>query len=298
MSFWNSYSKPYTDKRFESIQSRIPPPPTTLSILVAEQEHIPELTEFLTKYFGDRKHPTLHPVLNKNDLILYTRTKEDRQIQATIRYKYAGKFENQPIYLIDCFCSKERKTGIASQLLSALHTRTEHIPYALFLKEGRPVPGQEPLYSSHYVFRRTHQNSLSPLCFSLSRRQAFVLVEAYRSIYRNMFWLGSESNPNQSWRLWKNTENSLWALACFQDSFQETGGERIGWMTAYIGNCDEGLEYVVDSSPYPLVWADRVWVRNLDRWMADGPFHWYSYRWTTGLLPAAGSTRGCYGIVV
>lgn len=296
MSFWNSYAKPHTDKRFQAIQSRTLSP-TTLSILVAKQEHVPELTTFLTTYFGGANHPTLRPVLNpsKNELILFTRT-EQADIQATIRYKYAGQFENQPIYLIDCFCSKERRTGIASQLLIALHARTEHVPYALFLKEGLPVPGQEPLYSSHYVFRRT-KPPLSPLCHSLSPRQAFALVEAYRGVYKDMFWLGSESNPNQSWRLWKR--GALWALACFQDSFQETGeNERIGWMTAYIGNCDEGLECVVDSSPYPLIWADRVWIRDLTKWMVDGPFHWYSYRWTTGLLPATGATGGCYGIIV
>jgi hypothetical protein len=170
MSFWESYTEFRTDKRFEPVKRGLLPP-ITIYPLVARSTNIPELNTFLTRYFGDEHHPVFKPVLNVGDqeLILYTRT-TNKLIQSTIRYKYAGTFEGQPIYLIDCFCAKERKTGVASQLLTALHAKTEHVPSALFLKEGRPVHGQTALYTSCYMYRRRRSSTES--CVSLSNQQA------------------------------------------------------------------------------------------------------------------------------
>jgi hypothetical protein len=293
MSFWESYRNLRTDKRFQPVK-RGSLPPITIRPHVATLADVPELTTFLTTYFGGKNHPVLKPALMLSDqeLILFTRTTQS--IQATIRYKYAGTFEGQPIYLIDCFCTKERKTGIASQLLSALHAKTEHIPSALFLKEGRSVNGQEPLYTSCYMYRRRRPNT-EP-CLSLTNHQAYALVNAYRRIHKDLFWLGNIDNPNQHWRLWKR--GALWSLACFQDSFQEKEGERIGWMTAFLANTASGIEALTDACPFPWIWADQCWITELEQWFLDGPFHWYNYRWTTSLAPGTGLALRCYGIVV
>jgi hypothetical protein len=302
MSFWESYRGVPTDKRFQPIKRGLLPP-IKIHPLVARTADVPELTAFLTTYFGDAQHPVLKPVLKVGDqeLILYTRTtqgiqtiKNIKNIQATIRYKYAGTFEGQPIYLIDCFCAKERRTGIASQLLSALHAKTEHIPSALFLKEGRPVPGQDPLYTSYYMYRRRRLNAIS--CLFLSPLEAYALVNTYRRVHKDMFWLANVDNPNQYWRLWKR--GSQWSLACFQDSFQEKEGQRIGWMTAFVGNTATGIEALADACPFPWIWADQCWITETERWTLDGPFHWYTYRWTTSLRPTTGLALRCYGIVV
>ena len=294
MSFWDSYRGIRTEKRFQPVKRGLLPP-ITIHPLVAKPVDVPALTTFLTTYFGDERHPVLMPVLtpSSQELILFTRT-ADTHIQATIRYKYAGTFEGQPIYLIDCFCAKERKTGVASQLLTALHARTGHVPYALFLKEGRPLHGYSPLYTSWYMYRRRQPTEESYL--SLHNREAYALVNMYRRVHKDMVWLAEVSNPNQHWRLWKR--GSLWSLACFQDSFQEKEGERIGWMTAFVGNTATGLDALVDACPFPWIWADRCWIQDSARWSLDGPFHWYAYRWTTSLVPGAGLALRCYGIVV
>lgn len=294
MSFWNSYRECPTDKRFQPIKRGLLPP-ITICPLMATSADIPSITTFLTTYFGDAHHPVLKPVLtpSSQELILYTRT-PNKSIQATIRYKYAGTFEGQSIYLIDCFCAKERKTGVASQLLAALHVNTEQRPYALFLKEGRPIPGQTALYSSYYLYRRRKPTIES--CLSLNSEKAYALVNAYRRVHKDLCWLANVDNPNQHWRLWKR--ELFWSLACFQDSFQEKDGERIGWMTAFVGNTADGVEALVDACPFPWIWADQCWITESDHWSLDGPFHWYTYRWTTSLRPTTGLALGCYGIIV
>ena len=293
MSFWESYRGCPTEKRFQPVKRGLLPP-ITIHSEVARAADIPELTTFLTTYFGDKDHPVLKPVLKVGDqeLILFTRTPQG--IQSTIRYKYAGTFEGQPIYLIDCFCAKERKTGVASQLLAALHMKTEQTPCALFLKEGKQVLGQTALYTSCYMYRR--RKSMTDSCLSLNSEKAYALVNAYRRVYKDFFWLANVDNPNQHWRLWKR--GSLWSLACFQDSFQEKEGQRIGWMTAFVGNTADGIEALADACPFPWIWADQCWISEVERWSLDGPFHWYTYRWTTSLRPTAGLALGCYGIVV
>ena len=295
MSFWESYERIATDRRFQPIRSELVPVPELITYVGTEAD-IPELTAFLTNHFGDARHPILKPILNpEQELILFTRG-ADKSIQATIRHKYAGTFEGQRIYLIDCFCSKERRTGIATRLLATLQRRIQDPPYALFLKEGRPVFGQDPLYTSSYMYRRRRSNSQT--CLSLTNEEAYALVNTYRRIYKDLFWLADVHNPNQHWRLWKR--GALWSLACFQDSFQEKEGLRIGWMTAFIANTPTGIEALVDSCPFPWIWADQRWIKETDPWSLDGPFHWYAYRWTTSLTPLsiAGLALGCYGIIV
>ena len=301
MGFWDTYRTPVASRRFQ-IVPRSGSLGTAQTFPIAKAEDVPALLAFLETWFGNPPHtPAFRPVirLSSEEEVMYLRNKGT--LQATIRYKFAGMFEGQPIYLIDCFCIHPdvRRTGIGTRLLSALHDHTGS-KAMLFLKEGRPVPGQTPLYSSTYVFRRvtpTSAQQLAPVSPSMASR----LVQNYRALNPDTFWLHSVTNPNQCWRLWK--QGLEWGLACFQDAYQtHPEGGRIGWMTALF--CTAGflaVEALVDAAPYDWIWTDRVWGGS-SGWTADGPFHWYTYRWTTTLVftagGAAGNGRPCYGIVV
>lgn len=308
MGFWDTYTMPRASRRFQVVPRASPSLPGAAAFRLAKSEEEPEILEFLETYFGDvPRTPVFRPVITLSDKEEVMLLRRGGAIQATIRYKYSGTFEGQPIYLIDCFCiyPESRRTGIGSRILSALHDRTGS-KAMLFLKEGRPVPGISPLYSSNYVYRRVTAaaTSVAPV----SPRMASHLVQTYRSMYPDTFWLHSTINPNQSWRLWK--KGLAWALACFQDAFQtHPKGGRIGWMTALFcsaGIQQEALEDLVDAAPFDWIWTDRVWMGSCVGWSADGPFHWYTYRWTTNLglsLPSstrltASYRRPCYGIVV
>jgi hypothetical protein len=53
------------------------------------------------------------------------------------------------------------------------------------------------------------------------------------------------------------------------------------------------FEAMVDMAAYEWNWTDRVFVRERGSWSEDGPFHWYTYQWSTNAVPGAN-----YGILV
>ena len=298
-SFWNRLFVPETSKRFEPVLRTlsIPFPPNTH---VATDRDVGRLTAFLERHFGSDSvvlKPVLKPSLN--EIILFVT--EGNDIVATIRYKASAFFEGQPIHLIDCFCMhpSKRRTGLATQLLGALHAYTNDrgLRYSLFLKEGNPL-ATAPFYSSSYAYRRSAMlGDLKPL----SPLKASRLVHHYCSVRPDTVWIHDVANPNQHWRFWK--EGRSWMLACFQDAFQEWHKERIGWMTAFFASGSYDLNRIVDAAPFPWIWMDAEWLEcclvvaeqqpSAEQWKADGAFHWYAYQWTSSLRP-----NGFYGIVV
>jgi len=290
-SFWNSIAVPWTRKRFEPVLRTLEP--SRAPFRIATQQDVPRLTAFLEQFFG--REVTLKPVLKPDrEIILWI--ERNNEIVATIRYKPSTFFEGQPIHLIDCFCihPSVRKTGLATQLLTALHahTNSRDLRYSLFLKEGDPLPLHIPLYSSSYAYRRTPTSKaaledLKPL----SSRKAAALVGHYRRLRPDTVWIYDEANPNQMWRFWKEGLN--WMLACIQDSFQELEGGRIGWMTAFFASGDYDINQIVVNLPFDWIWIDAAWLRDTEHWTRDTTFHWYAYQWTT-CLPI----RDFYGIVV
>jgi len=308
MSFWAGYASSTASRRFEVVPRPSPSLPGASEFRLAKVEEVPEIQEFLEAFFGQApKTPIFRPLLNLSDEEEVMLLRKAGVLRATIRSKKSGIFEGQPIYIIDCFCihPESRRTGIGSRILSALHDHTGS-KAMLFLKEGRPVPGVQPLYSSSYVYRAVAPRATGVV--PVSPERASRLVQTYRTIYPDTFWLHSTTNPNQHWRLWK--KGLQWALACFQDAYQihpKGGhmGEHIGWMTALFCSNTIGqhaLEDLVDAAPFDWIWTDRVWIEPGTKWMEDGPFHWYIYRWTTSLSPRAGGATGnarpCYGIIV
>ena len=296
-SFWSNYRQPDGNKRFESLirPLEIEPLPTHR----ATQKDIPALLAFLERHFGDPpKTPVLRPVLDPSkEIILFVQEAGD--IQATIRYKYAGRFEGRPIHIIDCFCARTRGTGLATKLLATLHHHTNDLGlrYSLFLKEGRPLPTLKPLYSSTYVFRALKARFKPP---PLSPQIAERLVATYRQLHPDTVWIYDVRNANQHWLFWK--EGREWILLCVQDSYQWKENGRIGWITACFASepmRSDAFEALVDQAPFDWVWMDRVWLSAATgaatgaTWITDGPFHWYLYQWSTNL-----QVGRFYGIVV
>jgi len=287
---------PKGSERFESLVRPLTIPSIPCHRATASDAY--QIQLFLEQFFGTPPTtPTLQVALDpSNEIILIVH--ENKQLVASIRYKYAGKFEGQPIHIIDCFCihPSKRKSGLATKLLATLHTYTmgQGLRYSLFLKEGRALPNHEPLYSSTYVFRQSLQSR--GLKGALSPQRAAALVAAYRTLNPETLWLHDVRNTNQQWFFWKSGLD--WILLCVQNAWQEWKGGRIGWVTACFASEPiraEPFEALIDAANYEWIWMDQVWVPESTTrlWLGDGPFHWYAYQWSTNL----GGQR-FYGLVV
>jgi hypothetical protein len=279
-----------------------PPLHPDLRFEILDRSQVAEATAFLTQYFSksSKTHPILHPTLSPspNEIILIARDRTDLLV-GSIRYKYSGELEGQPIHCIDCFCvhPSYRGTGLASQLLLEIHEYTNQLGkrYSIFLKEGRPVPSVSPFYSSTYVYRSisnsdrsTPTDSVKQIPSDLAAR----LVPVYRQFHPATFWIHSVQNPNQTWYLYRTDTQFL--LVCLQDSFQTFQGRRIGWLTACFRSGSVSIEPILGSvSGYGWIWMDKSFLRDEEGWDTDGPFHWYGYQWTSCLRPGRS-----YGIVV
>jgi GNAT superfamily N-acetyltransferase len=300
--FWQGLARQQTPDRFMPMLRHVtkPPPHPDLRFELCDQAHIPEVTAFLTQHFSShsKSHPILHPTLSPslNEIILIARDQTDLLV-GCIRYKYSGELEGQPIHCFDCFCvhPSYRGTGLASRLLLEIHEYTNRLGkrYSIFLKEGRPVPSVSPFYSSTYVYKAvTVSNRSNQLVKQIKPELASRLVSVYQQFHPDTFWIHSVKNPNQSWYLYKTERQFL--LVCLQDSFQTFQGQRIGWLTACFRSGSVSIDTILGSvSGYGWIWMDKSFLRDEEGWLEDGPFHWYSYQWTSCLRPDRS-----YGIVV
>ena len=293
-SFWSHLLVPTRTNRFESLIRPVTVDTGSIQAIRANPLHTASLTQFLEQFFGSPPI-TLNPRLDpSNEIILFVQ--EEAQPLATIRYKYAGRFDNHPIHIIDCFCihPSKRKTGLATKLLATLHdyTNDRDLRYSLFLKEGRPLPYQEPLYSSAYVFRPTKGGLKDPL----SPLKAERLVRAYQALRPEMLWVYDVCNTNQRWFFWK--EGLRFVLFCVQNAWQTFRGGSVGWITAFMASEPvpwQPFESLVEGCGYDWIWMDQAWVPEdtQQSWTQDGPFHWYAYQWSTNL-----PKQRFYGIIV
>jgi hypothetical protein len=120
-------------------------------------------------------------------------------------------------------------------------------------------------------------------------------------------------NINSTNQIWKLYEKGIYkVLVCFQDAYQsfeakrpeakrpeakrpEANGQlkKICWATGWIESPNMTDEYreeasrELSDSMYPAfdyVWMNKKWIgRYSDKWKIDGPFHWYSYQWTSSI---------------
>jgi GNAT superfamily N-acetyltransferase len=246
------------------------------------------ITDFLHTHF--RIHPDVvyHPSCNEDDIILTVRDTE--KLVGCIRYRCIDI--KKQIHLVDCFCihPEWRGKGVGDYLLHDLHHRMKEKPYAIFLKEGAPLPIPS-YYTSMYVYRYILQTIVSiPNVSDISISLAYQLMEIYQQ-FRPFFKIARPSS-NQRWRLYKNGYHTI--LACIQDTYQTLHGKKMGWITAWIespGITDtirEDASYQLSQvNEFDMIWMDWKWVTKYPMkyplWTIDGPFHWYTYQWTPEL---------------
>jgi len=286
--FWQGLTFQQTADRFMPALRAVPSFKTPAGLTLELSEQIPQITEFLKTNFGKVGGPRLCPslCLSPTELILVA-TDLSGQIVGSIRYRRAATFEGQSIHCIDCFCVKQayRGSGLATALLLTLHelTNERNLRYSIFLKEGRPIPGQIPFYSSTYVYKAT--NTDGPKMKPIPTDLAVKLADCYRQMNPETVWIHSPKNPNQAWYLYKNGIQTL--FVCIQDSFQEWRGGRIGWLTACFRTGSVPLDLTLSVPGYQWIWSDKVFLNGDEQdWKDDGPFHWYGYQWTSCLRPS------------
>ena len=277
---WNT--KPFEDLRFEREPVTFP--------LEIKMKKTNRIKYFLKDYFGN---PPKTPVLDipedklygTKDVILYV---EDKYIIGCVRYHYIGTFLDKEIYCVDCFCIHPlwRKKGVGDYLLTMLHiyVNKHNIPYSLFLKEGNLNVLHPPLYSSIYVYRKTEKSDNSVIDISIV--DAYKLIDIYCEC-NPIFVIKNRDNKNQHWKLYKKGK----VLACIQDTYQRFEGNKIGWITAWIclsstsTSNTNSAKQISDSmyGTFDYIWGNKKWTGNSKEWKNDGPFHWYSYQWTSAL---------------
>ena len=278
----------------------------------SDLEHIlPATCEFLYHHFARTiAHPRLtytpDTLLGPHDLLLVLLQKGSYPhpvIAGTLRYHLVGTFQHtdKPVSLVDAFCIHPtwRGKGLGAFLLATLHrtANQQGRPYALFLKEGTPLPYPvRPALSGQYVYREL--SPLSPLSslplLSLSPCQAHCWMRLYLQSFPSTF-LGlpppsPPSPPSQHWFAYASPTASI--LVCVQDAHQVWKGGRIGWTTVWLETptvtpflryaVSNALSYVV-APYYQWLWLERRWVGEPmgPEWIEDGAFHWYSYQWAT-----------------
>jgi GNAT superfamily N-acetyltransferase len=269
---------------------------------------LPEIRQFIKNNFGSPPNtpildiPESH-LLAANDHIVIVRD-ITRQIAGCIRYHYLGTLvtsdKQEQIYCVDCFTVYKtwRGKGVGDYLLTFLHNYVnEHnIPYSMFLKEGRNLSiVHTPLYSGMYVFRELCSNH-SKNIMDLTPPQAYRLIDISLELNK-MLIIRNIKSTNQIWKLYE--KGTYKVLACFQDAYQtfieNRRRKRICWVTGWIESPNMTDEYreeasrELSDSMYPAfdyVWMNKKWVganKATNEWKIDGPFHWYSYQWTSSI---------------
>ena len=305
-SFWkdktvNIFNSGTPSGKFIDCQRNIiiPQSPTNTSVqFVSTDTELSEISRFLYKWFG---YPPNTPLMVQSfsdktsyQCILYIRDISGG-IVGTIRYRETGKFENETIHTIDCFCTHPswRKRGISSYLLAVLHQYVNMIgrKWSMFLKEGNILPiFYSPFYSSIYRYRQVCSNSYTPNTINILPKNAHRFIKVFKTLRPDDFFILNIVTPNQIWRLYRN--GGYWAIAVFQDSYQihPYNYGKIGWCTGYIESIGFPDKYRKDAlfqlsefNEFAWIWVDSIWVHHtaITEWAEDGPFHWYLYQWNT-----------------
>lgn len=273
-----------------------------------EVEQKTQIRDFLRCHFGT---PPTSPVLDipeesllgPSDILFYVLDNNCRLI-GCVRYHAIGELASHPIYLVDCFCihPRFRKRGLADYLLTTLHrfANKHGIPYALFLKEGAPLPiWSIPLYTSSYVYKQVKHQIAGHNLQHLTPKEGHRLLDIFCNVIPTCLVIRPSSSHNQSWRLYRESPHQM-ILACVQDSYQglqEADGQRkrMGWITAWLESptvSEDGraraITAIADSMEGQMdyIWANKAWIGSSNvatEWKEDGSFHWYTYQWNTNL---------------
>jgi hypothetical protein len=308
---WNIFQAKINKDAFKSLvfnREPIESPTGVEAIIVKHNEnekYLNDISGFLKTNFGNPpRTPILNippeKLLNKKDIIIIV-LDIDKKIIGCVRYHYLGIFANDLaplIYCVDCFCvnKKWRRRGVGDYLLTTLHifVNRNNIPYSFFLKEGSRVSTiNSPLYTSRYVFKKLESMEKSKNVQELTVNQAYALMDIMNELNPTIVIRNIEQK-NQFWKLYKNGNYKV--LVCFQDTYQEFKEcekmNKMCWATGWFESSNMTDSYREEASKelsalmfpeFDYVWMDKMWVGNGEGWKDDGPFHWYSYQWTSSV---------------
>jgi len=287
-------------------KEHLPLPKGISSVIYTASIHAPHMLQhvcqYLRTYFGDPPHTPVLDIPEKHLMGLHDTMivfYENQMIVGTIRYHYMGQYQvnqvhTEHMYCVDCFCIHPiwRKKGLGDVLLTMLHhyANKKGIPYAMFLKEGQSLQTiHRPLYSSSYVYRQLVGCVMrTPFVHRLSIEKAYRLLDQWKQLQPHLCVIRNSQSANQEWRLYKR--GIYYILACIQDTFQTKNGKRMGWVTAWLESPymmdfirGEASEQITDMCSYEYIWMNKEWIGDSTKWTPDGPFHWYSYQWMTGV---------------
>jgi hypothetical protein len=314
-------------------------PPLSLPEEIGQIEHITslhpdavkqEICLFLQTYFCCRSSstslsvPRLSFTINslfehgERDHVFLLRHKTDGII-GTVRYHWNGYFMGGPsppptMYLVDALCihPKWRGKQIVDYLLTELQkfANTNHIPNAIFLKEGASL---KPLalmyyYTSQYVYRNLSSSRSKPstsAIHKLTSQQAFFWIQIYLQLYPHTLFIGHPHSNNIKWLLYRNGPHRI--LTGIQNTHQIYPGtnETMGWITVWLetGPITNTIrkQASIDitnhlQGTYDWIWMDMVWAGEKEKseeWMIDGNFYWHQYQWETNKV-----IDGSYGIMI
>jgi GNAT superfamily N-acetyltransferase len=315
MVFWKTYpiyriiESLYHHKVFlPQLVEKEPLASPTESPMERVKQDATEVRAFLRQYFGNPPHtPYLdipeHLLCGPSDHVFVVRDKENR-IVGSIRYHYLGGFltsEDEPMYIVDCFCIHPdwRRQGLGDYLLTELNRYVNHndIPYSLFLKEGKPVSRIAPAYyTGMYVYRELTSKKASMYLMDLTTSEAHRLMDTYRSFPTPRVMVRKkavEQCATEKWKWYRKKGQSV--LICVQDTYQRLMKDgrvkKLGWCTAWLESpclTDEfrgeaACALADDIFPqFDYLWMNRAWVGDSE-WTVDGPFHWYTYQWTSSV---------------
>ncbi len=299
--FWSSYWRSGLAsrcQRFFSTKCQLPDlaTPTGKEInLSTSQDAIQNFLHYNFKY--GPLSPTYKYEKVKDEI--YITISDDIGIVGSIRSKPGGYFEDNSICIIDCFCVRSdwRRKGIGTYLLNQIQKECakRNIYNAIFLKEGKPIQqiGVEPIYSSYYAFRDVTNSNIPDTVKQLQPNLAYSLLSNYSLLRPDTFLILNRETENQKWFHYK--KDTYWVLAVVQNSYQVfKDGNTIGWITGWIESPTmtdevrkEAAEDITSAcSPYyNMIWMDNKWTSTSNKFMIDGSFHWYTYQWTTSLIP-------------
>lgn len=286
MSFWAVYRPPSTQERFTDYRApllQVEPSGVTI------ERYSPDMSQFLRDEFGGALQSRPPPFSSEDEFVV-ARSSHGTIVGCGHVSNQPSFFEGHPIYPTDwlCVAAAHRGTGLTTRILSTGYSYLRHkgLHHCIYLKEGKPMGfATPPLYSSTYVFRRSEgglQNPGPPV----SPQTAGRLMAAIRQVRPATFILHSEALSNQTWRFWKR--GLSWCLMGFQDAYQTFQGGTVGTLSAFFSaNCTGPVvEALIDSAPFDWVWADRAFLKDTAGWQTDGPFHWYTYQWSTCCVPS------------
>ena len=300
LSFWSNYwrSMPGRYARFYSVQTHMP----EQAVILASKGNPDLVSPFLKTYF--KSNPRTSPEYIYEEIpeeILLQIPDASGAIAGSIRARPSGSFEYMPITLIDCFCVRPdmRRKGLGTTLLVSIKEACAKsgIYNAIFLKEGNPINafGVLPIYSSYYAYRDISGLDKSKSVSYMTANQAYTLISSYFMLRPDTFLILNKQTDNQKWLIYRSDISGVWVLALIQNSYQTISGKKIAWVTGWIESpmvnedtrilASEEITSSIARLGYDWVWLDYNWIGKSKKFQLDGPFHWYSYQWSTSLTP-------------